>query len=135
MTTAFIKYQERDTEGPHKSFGETLYLQLEFVLTIIASQGRIITISCSSKYFSELFTGNSVSYDARTSFKILVGIWLLCMVVLVFAYTGVLTSLLCVPKLEPIFNTVEDLAEGGKLRITIEKNIQLHREFLVGYSI
>ncbi len=54
------------------------------------------------------------------------------MVVLVFAYTGVLTSLLSVPKLEPIVNTVDDLAEGGKLRITIEKNTQTSREFLVG---
>ena len=42
VSTAFIKYQERGTEGRHKSIGETMYLQLEFVLTIIASQGKII---------------------------------------------------------------------------------------------
>ncbi len=42
VSTAFIKYEERGTEGPHKSIGETMYLQLEFVLTIIASQGKII---------------------------------------------------------------------------------------------
>ncbi len=53
------------------------------------------------------------------------------MVVLVFAYSGVLTSLLTVPKLEPIVNTVEELIESGKLRITIERNIQISREFLV----
>ncbi len=79
----------------------------------------------------QLFLGNTVSYGARTSFKILVGIWLLCMVVLVLAYTGVLTSLLTVPKLEPIVTTVDELVDDGKLRITLEKNIQMSREFLV----
>jgi len=53
------------------------------------------------------------------------------MVVLVLAYTGVLTSLLTVPKLEPIVTTVDELVDDGKLRITLEKNIQMSREFLV----
>ena len=42
------------------------------------------------------------------------------MVVLVYAYTGVLTSLLATPKLEPTVNTWEELAYGGKLRLTTE---------------
>ncbi len=75
--------------------------------------------------------GNSVSYNARTSFKILVAFWLLSMVVIVFAYTGVLTSLLSVPKLEPTVNTVENLANDGKLRMTIEKKTLNGRELLV----
>ncbi len=78
--------------------------------------------------------GNVVSYNVRTSFKILVGIWLLSMVVLIFAYSGVLTSLLSVPKLEPTVNTLEDLVKGGQLRITIEKNVHMSREFLVNYQ-
>lgn len=42
VTTAFIKYLERGSEEPTESIGETIYLQLEYVLTIIASQGKII---------------------------------------------------------------------------------------------
>ena len=44
------------------------------------------------------------------------------MLVLTLAYSDVLTSLLSVPKLEPIVNTLEDLVKGGQLRITLEKN-------------
>ncbi len=47
------------------------------------------------------------------------------MVVLVNAYSGVLTSLLTVPKLEPIVNTLQELVEREDLGfggVTIEKD-------------
>ena len=75
--------------------------------------------------------GNSVSYVARTSFKIMVGIWLLCMIVLVNAYSGGLTSLLTVPKLEPIANTLKDVAESNTLRLTVERASIFAINFLV----
>jgi len=53
------------------------------------------------------------------------------MLVLILAYSGVLTSLLSVPKLEPTVNTLEDLVKGGQLRITLEKNVHMSRELLV----
>ncbi len=52
-------------------------------------------------------TGYSISYEAKSSFKILVVIWLLCMLVLINGYSGVLTSLLIVLKLKPIANTIK----------------------------
>jgi len=67
-------------------------------------------------------TGTYISYEVRTSFKIFVGVWLLCMVVLINAYSGVLASLLTVPKLDPIANTMNELLESKVLRVTIEKN-------------
>jgi len=42
ITTAIIKIQERseNKEGNPKSIRETIYLQLEYVLSIIAGQGK-----------------------------------------------------------------------------------------------
>jgi len=57
----------------------------------------------------------------RSSFKILTGIWLLSMVVLINAYSGVLTSLLTTPKLKPIATTLRDVAESKELRVSVEK--------------
>jgi len=53
------------------------------------------------------------------------------MIVLINAYFGVLTSLLTVPKLKPIANTVKDVAESDVLRLTIEKNLEMSEFFLV----
>ncbi len=56
------------------------------------------------------------------------------MVVLINAYSGVLTSLLTVPKLEPIANTVKELVSSDELRFTTEKNAGYAIRFLV-YNI
>jgi len=69
----------------------------------------------------------------RTSFKILTGIWLLSMVVLINAYSGVLTSLLTATKLNPIAKTMKDIAESKDLRLTTEKNFFLQERFLVSF--
>jgi len=49
----------------------------------------------------------------------LTGIWLLSMVVLINAYSGVLTSLLTAPRLKPIALTLHDVAESQELRVTV----------------
>ena len=75
-----------------------------------------------------------MSYEAKTSFKIIVGIWLLCMVVLVNAYAGVLTSLLTVPKLEPIVNTLQELVENQYLGlggVTVERASSIVKDLMV----
>ncbi len=56
------------------------------------------------------------------------------MVVLINAYSGVLTSLLTVPKLEPIANTLKEVAESGKLRLTLEKGSGVAKNVLVSYD-
>ena len=53
------------------------------------------------------------------------------MVVLVNAYTGVLTSLLAVPKWEPIVQTLDDVAASPHLRLTVEKATVPAQEYLV----
>jgi len=56
-----------------------------------------------------------------TIFKIMVGIWLLSMVVLIYAYAGVLTALLTVPKLEPIAKNLEEVVLLGRT-LTAERS-------------
>ena len=67
----------------------------------------------------------------RTSFKILTAIWLLSIVVLINAYSGVLTSLLTVTKLKPIAHTMKDVAESKELRVTCETSSIYCKMFLV----
>jgi len=56
------------------------------------------------------------------------------MVVLINAYSGVLTSLLTVPKLKPIANTMNEVVESNVLRVTLEKNGGYSPRFLVFYN-
>jgi len=53
------------------------------------------------------------------------------MVVLVNAYSGVLTSLLTVPKLEPIARTLKEVVESNTLRVTVERASVFAINFLV----
>jgi len=53
------------------------------------------------------------------------------MVVLIYAYAGVLTSMLTVPKLEPTIDTLDDLAANDAFQITIEKETIKTWELLV----
>ena len=76
--------------------------------------------------------GNSGSHArTRSSFKILTGIWLLSMVVLINAYSGVLTSILTVPIFKPIAKTLKDVAESKELRVTCENSSYMSILFLV----
>lgn len=52
-------------------------------------------------------------------------------VVLTNAYTSTLTSYLTVPKLEPIVNTLEELAANGRIKITLDFESDLSKVFLV----
>ena len=61
----------------------------------------------------------------------MVGLWLLTMVVLIYAYTGVMTALLTVPKLEPIAFTLEEAVLKHKFCVTQERNTYMIRGFLV----
>jgi len=61
----------------------------------------------------------------------MLGLWLLMMVVIINSYTSVLTSLMAVPKLKPIPQSLEDLAEMKEYKVTIQKNQILAEAFLV----
>lgn len=117
-----------------KSTSEIIYVQLEYILTITFNQGILYLFKLPTN-LTDIFLlkGNTISYKAMTSLKLLVGIWLLCMVVLINAYSGVLTSLLAVPKLEPIVKTLQEVAENDMLglRITLEKDSGITRDLFV----
>lgn len=59
-------------------------------------------------------------YFVRLHVRITATAWLLAMVVFIYAYSGLLTAMLTVPRLEPIINTLEDLASSSRFRITKE---------------
>ncbi|XP_046453793.1 ionotropic receptor 93a-like [Daphnia pulex] len=58
----------------------------------------------------------------RTSFRVLIGVWVLCAMVLVNCYTGIVTSSLTTPKLKPSINTLEDLAASNEVKIVIRSD-------------
>jgi len=57
--------------------------------------------------------------------------WLLMMVVLINAYTGNLTSHLTIPKLEPIPQSLNELADMKDYKVTIAEGHILAKSFLV----
>lgn len=72
----------------------------------------------------------------RTPLRILVASWLLSMVVIAYAYAGVLTSLLAAPKLEPTVETFDQVVTGGMLRpVTVEKSGILTNILLVIFLV
>lgn len=69
---------------------------------------------------------------SRFSLRIMLGLWLLMMVVLINAYTGTLTSHITAPKLKPIPQSLEELANRkSEYQITIMENYLLADYFLV----
>ena len=63
--------------------------------------------------------------------RILAGVWCLVMLVVINGYTGNLISYLTVPKLKPIVNSFQDLAESDTLKIAVEAKTVLAETFLV----
>ena len=73
-------------------------------------------------------------YNMRTGSRgryILVGVWCLMAVVLANAYAGTLFSFLSVTKLEPIVNSLEELAQSKALQLIIQHQSELAIRFLV----
>ena len=73
----------------------------------------------------------SIPYMSRLVIRIALSAWLLSLIVLQNGYVGVLTSLMTVPKLEPIFNTLEEVVADGRFRITDQKHSVMTTQFLV----
>lgn len=67
----------------------------------------------------------------KFAIRLMMGIWLLLMVVLINCYTGVLTSIMTVPKLEPIPQSLEELAAKKEYKVTVMKESFLAKAFLV----
>ena len=63
--------------------------------------------------------------------KFMVGLWLLAMMVLTFAYTAILTAFLALPELEKTIDSLEELAANRQVKLTIELNTDLSYKSLV----
>lgn len=75
-------------------------------------------------------TGNYVPYNSLQSYFVLVGIWCLMMTVLVNSYTGSVTSHLIQPQLNPLVDTLEELAER-RMKVTVLRGSPMAESFLV----
>ena len=72
-----------------------------------------------------------MGFKLRLSLRIFLGIWFLMMVVLINAYTGVLTSYMTVPKLKPIPQSLEQLATMKEYKVSVIKDSSLANSFFV----
>ena len=63
--------------------------------------------------------------------RILAGVWCLMSIVIVYSYTGKLTSYLTVPKLRPIPNSFEELAKNENYKLAVQANTVLAKSILV----
>ncbi|KAI9551422.1 hypothetical protein GHT06_021755 [Daphnia sinensis] len=63
-----------------------------------------------------------MSTHSPNSSPIVLSVWCLACIVLVYLYTGVLISYLTIPKMRPIVETVEELAESTRLQVVAIKN-------------
>ncbi|XP_046452186.1 ionotropic receptor 93a-like [Daphnia pulex] len=86
-----------------------------YVLTVITGQGNYK----SEKTFAQ---------------RLVAGLWCLMMVVLVNAYTGTLRSYMTVPKLDPIVNTLTELAVSSETKMTVDIQLGKARMFLEATS-
>ena len=69
----------------------------------------------------------------RSSFRFLVGFWLLAATVLVNSYAGTLVSSLTTTKLKSTVNSLEDLAASRDLTMTVNVNSVIAQTILVDY--
>jgi hypothetical protein len=71
----------------------------------------------------------------RSSYRLLVGFWLLAATVLVNSYSGTLVSSLTMTKLKPTVNSLEDLAASSDLTMTVNVNSIVAQTSMVGYGL
>ncbi|KAI9556993.1 hypothetical protein GHT06_016787 [Daphnia sinensis] len=91
---ALLTHFDRDlsTECNQTSFTDAISRHVNYVITVITGQG------------------NSISPKEKFSLRLVAGLWCLTMMVMVNAYSSILTSYLAVHKLTPIVNTLQELA-------------------------
>ncbi|XP_046454961.1 glutamate [NMDA] receptor subunit 1-like isoform X1 [Daphnia pulex] len=70
----------------------------------------------------------------RFSFRVLTGVWVLCAMVLVNCYTGIVTSSLTTPKMKPTINSFEDLAASEEVGIVLRSDTTIGNQILKATS-
>jgi ionotropic glutamate receptor len=67
----------------------------------------------------------------RTSFRLLTGVWVLCAMVLVNSYTGIVTSSLTTPKMKPSIGSLEELAASKEIGVLLRHDTSIGEQILV----
>lgn len=67
----------------------------------------------------------------RGSFRLLTGVWVLCAMVLVNSYTGIVTSSLTTPKMKPSIDTLEELAASKEIGVVLRSDVSTGVQILV----
>nr|CAH0110437.1 unnamed protein product [Daphnia galeata] len=98
------------------NFTRALNDQTIYVMTVITGQGSYI------------------SDKAKFSLRLVAGLWCLMMVIVVNAYTGTLRSYMVMPKLNPIINTLTELAASSQTKMTVNFEMGKARMFLEATS-
>jgi glutamate receptor, ionotropic, invertebrate len=113
------KVQGRRLNGPAKhrrmTLTELVGRNAVYICTIITGQGE---------YF----------HERKLPVRILVAIWCLMALILVNSYTGNLISYLTVPKMKPVVNSFEELANSQDTKLTIEARNILSENILVKFT-
>jgi hypothetical protein len=68
---------------------------------------------------------------SRNSFRVLAGVWVLCATVLVNSYTGIVTSSLTTPKMNPSIESFEDLAASSEIGVVLRHDTSIGEQILV----
>ncbi|XP_046454702.1 glutamate receptor ionotropic, kainate glr-3-like isoform X2 [Daphnia pulex] len=71
---------------------------------------------------------------SRFSFRVLAGAWVLCAMVLVNSYTGIVTSALTTPKMKQPINTLEELAASKEVKIVLRSDTAIGVQILQATS-
>ena len=69
--------------------------------------------------------------NSRLSFRVLAGVWVLCAMVLVNSYTGIVTSSLTTPKMKPSIDSFEDLVASKETGIVLRSDTAMGVQILV----
>lgn len=71
----------------------------------------------------------------QQSFRLAVGAWLLSAFVMVYAYSSIYVASLTVPKLQPIINSLQDLASSPSWGFLSEEHSLTSRIYMVVYDL
>ncbi|XP_046657326.1 glutamate receptor ionotropic, kainate glr-3-like isoform X4 [Daphnia pulicaria] len=99
----------------HKSVFNNFSSHMIYVINIMTNQG------CQEAF-------------SRTSFRLLTGVWVLCAMVLVNSYTGIVTSSLTTPKMKPSIGSLEELAASKDIGVLIRHDTSIGEQILKATS-
>jgi len=79
---------------------------------------------------SNNYLGCKEAFDL-TSFRLLTGVWVLCAMVLVNSYTGIVTSSLTTRKMKPSIGSLEELAASKDIGVLLRHDTSIGEQILV----